>query len=356
MRLLARIPSLGLASLRERVPSPLLRIAFVLAGLLAASALLELVSWTSIRSGALAAASPDYGRVDARGLRWQPRLGAWRAPASRIRERTACWDVVYTSNSSGARDVERARRSSEFRVVVLGDAFEGRGVPLRERVSDRLERDTGYEHLNFAVAGGIEASLRVYRELAADYDHAALIVGVTPARDLQPVADDALRPGWRRQLRRFTWSWNALEALGGLDPLPPPGPGADALGRERSLFYDFAEPSARALQEGLARLRRASGARPLALVLVPTLSDLLRYEESDADPLASQLREFGEAAGVRVVNLLPTLAAHARPFERYFFGACGDEHWNAYGNAVAFEYLRDALRGDFYPGEALAQR
>jgi len=332
------------------------RIAAVLGGLVAVSALLELAAWASIRSGALAAASPDYGRADSQGLRWQAELGAWRAPGSRIREQTACWDVVYASNSSGARDVERVHRSREFRVVMLGDAFEGHGVQPGERVSDRLEADTGYEHLNFAVAGGIEASLRVYRELAAGYDHAALIVGVTPARDLRPTADDALRPGWRRELRRFTWSWNAFEAFRALGPLPPPSPGADALGRERSLFYDFAEPAALALQAALVQLREAGGARPLALVLVPTLSDLLRYEESAADPLGSRLREIGEAQGIRVVNLLPLLASHARPFERYFFATCDDEHWNAYGNAVAFEYLRDALRGDFYPGDVLAQR
>jgi hypothetical protein len=336
--------------------SPLARLVAVLAGSLGVLALLELAAWSSIRAGVLDARSPDYGRADARGLRWQAGIGPWRVAGRAVRERTACWDVVYAANSSGARDVERSPRSGEFRVVVLGDAFEGRGVPTHERVSDRLEVDSGYEHLNFAGAGGgLEASYRVYRQLAGRYDHAALIVGVTPALDLRPAADAPLAPGWRRELRRASWTWNALEALLGRAPASPPAPAADAQGRERSLFYDFAGPSADALLAVLTRLREASGERTFALVLVPTLSDLLRYDESGADPLSSRLREFAGAHSIRVVNLLPYMAGHARPFERYFFGACGAEHWSAYGNAVAFAYLRDALRGDFYPDELPAQ-
>jgi hypothetical protein len=332
------------------------RFAAALAALLAALALIELAAWSAIRAEVIDARAPDYGATPADGLHWQAGLGAWRIPGSQVRERTACWDVVYAANSSGARDVERSRHSREFRVVVLGDAFlEGRGVQPHERVCDRLESDTGYEHLCFAGGtGDLEAAERVYRELAASFDHSALIVGVTPAYALSP-ADAALRPGWRRDLRRTTWTWNALEALTGRGPARPPQPGADERGRERSLFYDFDPQSARALGDALARLREASGERPFALVLVPTLADLLRYEESAADPLASRLREFAEAHAIRVVNLLPYLAAHAQPFERYFFGACGEPHWNAYGNAVAFEYLRDALRVDFYPGEVVAR-
>jgi hypothetical protein len=335
----------------------LARLAAVLAAAIGVLALFELSAWASIRAGVLDARSPDYGRADARGLHWQAGIGTWRVPGSKVHERTACWDVVYAANSSGARDVERSPRSGEFRVVVLGDAFEGRGVSPRERVSDRLEGDTGYEHLNFAGAGGgLDASERVYRELAGRFDHSALILAVTPALDLRPATDAPLAPGWRRELRRWSWAYNALESLLGRAPARAPTPGADALGRELSLFYDFAGPSADALLAVLARLREASGSRPFALVLVPTLPDLLRYEESDADPLASRLREFAAEHSIRVVNLLPYMAGHARPFERYFFGACGAEHWSAYGNAVAFEYLRDALRGDFYPGEVLAQR
>ena len=332
------------------------RLVATLAGGIAVLALLELGAWAMVRAGVIRALAPDYGRGDA-GLRWQAGLGTWRAPGSQVRERTACWDVVYAANSSGARDAERARRSSEFRVVVLGDAFlEGRGVQPYQRLSNRLESDTGYEHLSFAGGdGGIEASYRVYRELASGFDHSALIVGVTPTYALRPAGEDALRPGWRRELRRWTWTWNALEALAGRAPARAPEAGADAQGRELSLFYDFDEASADALLDGVARLREASGQRLFALVLIPTRADLLRYEESAADPLSSRLREFAEAHAIRVVNLLPFMAAHVHPFERYFFAACGDDHWNAYGNAVAFDYLRDALRGDFYPDELVAR-
>jgi hypothetical protein len=332
------------------------RLAAVLAWGAAALGSIELGVWAAVRAGVLEARAPSYGREPERGLRWDAALGAWRAPGSRFREQTPCWDVVYAANSSGARDAEREPRSGDFRVVMLGDAFEGRGVSAEERVSDRLERDTGHEHLNFAGRGGLEASARVYRELASHYDHSALIVAITPARELWPAGDDPLRPGWRRALRRWSWSWNALEAAIGRAPGSRLEPAADAQGRELSRFYDFAEASVAALQARLLALHEQSGLRPMVLVLVPTLSDLLRYEESDADPLGSRLLEFARAHSIAVVDLLPLMAAHAQQYERYFFSACGEEHWNAYGNAVAFEYLRDALRGDFHPDEIHAQR
>lgn len=334
----------------------LFRFAAALAWGIGALGLLELGTWTAVRAGAIEARPPGYGLEPERGLHWDAALGPWRAPRSRFREQTPCWDVVYAANSSGARDAERELRSTGFRVLMLGAAFEGRGVDADERVSDRLEGDTGYPHLNFAGPGGLDASARVYRELAGRYDHSALMVAITPARELRPAGVEALRPGWRRELRRWSWTWNALEAAIGAAPEGPLEPAADAQGRELSRFYDFSESSIASLQERILELHRASGLRPLVVVLVPTLPDLLRYEESDADPLASRLLEFAREHSIQVVDLLPSLAAHAQRYERYFFAACGEEHWNAYGNAVAFEYLRDALRGDFYPDEVLAQR
>jgi len=333
----------------------LLRFAAALAWSSGALGLIELASWAAVRVGAIEARAPSYGR-EPEGLRWDPALGAWRVPRSRFREQTPCWDVVYAANSSGARDTERELRASGFRVVVLGDAFEGRGVPADERVSDRLEGDTGYPHLNFAGRGGLDASARVYGELASRFDHSALIVAITPARELAPEGTDGLQPGWRRELRSWSWSWNALEAATGRVPGSPLEPAADERGRERSRFYDYSPASLASLEQRILALRRASGLRPLVLVLAPALPDLLRYEESDTDPLASRLLEFAREYSIRVVDLLPPMATRAAALERYFFAGCGEEeHWNAYGNAVAFEYLRDALRGDFYPGEVLAR-
>jgi hypothetical protein len=323
-------------------------------GSLGALALLELVAWGSIASGSLEALPPDYAAAAA-GIRRDPDLGIWRVPHARLREHTPCWDVTYQTNSAGARDIERTRRSSDFRVVVLGDALlEGRGLAPEQRLTDRLERVTGYEHLNFAFgAGGLEARERAYRVLARDYDHSAVLVGVTPALDLgDPASVDP--PVWRRELQRRTWGWNALEALAGRSPAHLPAPAADAQGRERSLFYDFSEDRAGALADALARLREASAPRLLAVVLLPTFADLLRHDESGSDPLSSRLRELAGETGIRVVSLLPHMAAHGPRYQRYF-SACDEVHWNAYGNAVALDYLREALRGGFYPEEAAEQ-
>lgn len=54
----------------------------------------------------------------------------WKHPRATFRHANACFDVTYTSNSFGARDLERSFESpASRRVIVLGDSFiEGWGI------------------------------------------------------------------------------------------------------------------------------------------------------------------------------------------------------------------------------------
>ena len=64
-----------------------------------------------------------------------------------------CFKATYSTNSVGARDVERSPAAARPRAVVLGDSFlEGWGLPAAERLSNLLEESTGVEHLNFAMS------------------------------------------------------------------------------------------------------------------------------------------------------------------------------------------------------------
>src|SRR5690606_12262006 len=114
-----------------------------------------------------------------------PELGIWRWPNARFEHRGDCFDVVYETNSIGARDVERPREAAGRRVVVLGDSFmEGWAVAREARLPDRLEAATGIPHLNFAMAHfGPYQSLLAYRSLARDYEHDAVLLGLLPAND-----------------------------------------------------------------------------------------------------------------------------------------------------------------------------
>jgi len=115
-----------------------------------------------------------------------PDFGVWhRANVSYTHEKS-CFSVTYTSNSYGALDKERSRRSPAPRVVVLGDSMmEGLTLGTPQRLSNRLEEMTGIEHLNFATSqtfGPIQYLL-AYETLAKKFDHDLVLVGFLPEND-----------------------------------------------------------------------------------------------------------------------------------------------------------------------------
>ena len=126
----------------------------LLAGIAIAVALpafLELGFRLAVEGGFLD--TPRPGGVG-QGL-WQghhPDYGVWHQPGISARHVSRCFDVEVRTNSLGARDIERSRESDRPRAIFLGDSFsEGWGVPEAERLSNRLETASGFEHLNFAI-------------------------------------------------------------------------------------------------------------------------------------------------------------------------------------------------------------
>ena len=113
-------------------------------------------------------------------------FGVWHDPDRDYVPIAECFDVVYSSNSYGARDVERPRRSAAPRVVVLGDSFvEGIGVDREARMTDLLEGQTGIPHLNFGTAGAFSSTQewKLYETLASDFDHEWLMLFAFPYND-----------------------------------------------------------------------------------------------------------------------------------------------------------------------------
>ena len=298
-----------------------------------------------------------------------PVFGVWHAPDAVRQHTSRCFRVEYRTNSVGARDVERSRTSTRPRVVVLGDSFlEGWGVDESRRLSNRLETATGVEHLNFAMAHfGPYQSYLVYRELARQFDHDAVIVSVVPASDFRDIDYEAAQelgwyefryrpylvgeaprrrhvdhrePGWRRWLRRHSYAFNALQRVlrnRALRATPPP----------QSYFYDFSQRQVRLLEAILERIVVAADGKPILVLLIPTAADLNRYLKSgESDHLSARMAAFAARHDVQLVNLLPSMAADLRRAQGYFHDC--DIHWNALGNAVATETLLRRLRPDFY--------
>lgn len=336
----------------------------------AALGVLEVGAWLLYRGGVLQIPPPHHGRT---GFWWHghPRFGVWHHPDMEGSHTGACYDVHYRTNSVGARDRERPRRSDRPRVVVLGDSFfEGYGLPERSRMSNQLEERTGIPHLNFAMAGfGPYQQLLVYRELASGFDHDAVIASFLPVNDFadldldlareMPLAEYSYRPylvggpsDWhridyrenpvRRLLRLHSYAWNAVywSWFAGR-----PG----ALADHGSWFYEYPKRLEPLMIHLMEELADAADGRPVALVLIPALEDLERHEQSGPDPLSAALAGPARRAGITLVNLLPAMARPGRDWSAYFLPC--DFHWSHYGNRVAADRVREALAGLIYPAE-----
>src|SRR5258708_2724871 len=104
-----------------------------------------------------------------------------------------CFSVQYTTNSYGARDVERSLHFSKPRTVVLGDSMiEGLGLADQDRLTNILEKDTGREYLNFGTSGdfGPLQYALLYKTLAAKFDHDTVVVGLLPDNDFHDMSPE----------------------------------------------------------------------------------------------------------------------------------------------------------------------
>jgi hypothetical protein len=308
-----------------------------------------------------------------------PTLGVWRHPNASLDYDSPCLRAHYRTNSVGARDVEREREAARPRVIVLGDSFlEGWGLPVEARLSNRLERATGIPHLNFAMAHfGPYQSLLAYEELARGYRHDAVLVSVLPANDFLDLDLDLARrlPGYeyvyrpylmgraphyeevhvrenaaRRWLRERSHAFNAI--LAALARIRERRMAADydrlrgGSAEDASWFYDYREEDVARLESILRRLAGAAEGRPVAVLLIPQLYDLRRYGRSGPAPLTQRLRALERDTTIRIVDLVPAMSGRGGSLGRHFFPC--DNHWNAFGNAVAAEITLDELRTVFY--------
>lgn len=354
---------------------------------LVALALVELLLARLVSAGRLEIDRPSYYLPNVRSEFWvdiDPVFGVWHRPHSSYRHVRACFDVVYRANSYGARDRERARRSDLARVIVVGDSFiEGYGVPFGRRLSDLLEARTGLEHLNFGSAGhfGPLQYALVYESLARDFDHEAVLVGILPCNDftdddpdyarvayagryrptlegaypdyrlVYPSAAPARRAESRGRrairlakafLREYTYTYRFLWYLKEHAARTSAAGGPD--GSERySGYYDFTDAQFDRMRYALERLVKDAGGRPVAVVAMPLLPDLLRYErEGRATPrLSERLGSLCAAMGVEYLDLLPLFHERKAQWDSLYLPC--DGHWSAAGHEAAEEMLRSEL-------------
>ena len=115
-------------------------------------------------------------------------FGVWHYANRTATHKGNCFICEYKSNSYGAVDKERTKKSEKPRVIVLGDSFvEGYGVNAEDRFTNILEKDTSVEHLNFGTSGdfGSIQQMVLYRSLASKFDHDIIYIFALPDNDFE---------------------------------------------------------------------------------------------------------------------------------------------------------------------------
>jgi hypothetical protein len=128
-------------------------------------------------------------RDDKSGMGWRNERepwGAWHKPNATSSFVNNCSDIIYHSNSIGARDEEFAKIAATKRWLLLGDSFaEGYAVNFENTSQYLIEKQLGIEILNFGTAydfGPLQYYL-LYKELGLKFKHDGLIIYFLPSND-----------------------------------------------------------------------------------------------------------------------------------------------------------------------------
>ena len=304
-----------------------------------------------------------------------PYFGVWHEPNSKYRHRKSCYDVIYKANSHGARDKERSYQSDHKRVVMLGDSFiEGYGLDPEQRLSNLLEENNHIEHLNFGTAGdfGTTQYSLLYKHLAKKFQHDAIIIGILPGNDFLDddyehglkVYGHRYRPYYvgkypnyrlvynserlpkmeefdvsstiRGFLREYTWTYNVYLYLK-----------TSLKGKfshqknDYSGYYDFTDKQFDVMKYALEQIVKEADRKDVYVFTIPVRKDFIRFDKAGTPPLSIKLATVLSEMGATYIDLLPYMAALEKNREKYFYSC--DGHWNAYGNRVAYNFLKESI-------------
>ncbi|MGA8143865.1 MAG: hypothetical protein WB987_08270 [Candidatus Acidiferrales bacterium] len=301
-----------------------------------------------------------------------PAFGVWHRPNGHYYHKGGCYNVEYTTNSYGARDVERSLHSSKPRTVVLGDSFiEGMGLPAEERLTNILERETGREHLNFGTGGdfGPLQYALLYKTMAAAFDHDLVVVGVLPDNDFhdmdlaywkahgiagryRPYYADDFSIFYRGHFKPNAGEgfWDRVEAVLRAY-LASYHVGQYIYSRfywrlrtPYSGYNDYNAVDLARLKKALEDIKSTADAHHarMAVFLIPRYNDFLRFHQAGENRLGPVMVNWGRDEGIPMKDLLPEMDAQSAGDYRSYFLTC-DGHWSARGDAVAAEILEPWL-------------
>ncbi|MBC8757579.1 hypothetical protein H2O64_23125 [Kordia sp. YSTF-M3] len=305
-------------------------------------------------------------------------FGTLHLPNDEYRQKKYCFDVVYTSNSKGFRDVEREVISNTKRVVALGDSFtEGIGVNLEDRLTNLLEKDKNIPHLNFGLAGnfGPTQYFMLYKTLARKYSHEAVLVGILPSNDFidddyeiaLKVAGDRYKPflngtypnyeleyhtdsiqkskarprkqGFiHKTLKNFTNSYNMYRYLRVMRRVKaiPQDELLDA--SKVPSYFNYTEKQFNRMRYSIEVIKKLAGDRPVMIYSIPIEKEIKAYREHGKNSLGERLKAVCDSINVEYLDLLPKTESFTTEEYEALFLSC-DGHWSEAGNAFAKKHI-----------------
>lgn len=313
-----------------------------------------------------------------------PDFGVWHTSNVNYHHKKSCFDVVYQSNSFGARDSQRQLKSEKSRAVVLGDSFvEGIGVAQEQRFTDLLEKMTHVEHLNFGSAGtfGPTQYWLLYKNLAKNFDHDMLIVAILPDNDFldddydfgKKVHSEKYRPYWVGELaalklvhypdtittsylqlagkyvkgflREFSYAYRGIEYL--FEVISYKQTASNDYKAENkkntntySGYYDFTERQWQIMAHNLSLLAGEAKDKHLMFVTIPRHGDFIRHQQEGGEPpLPRRMEELAAKLKVSYLDLMPEMEKDS-DWQSYFLSC--DKHWAAKGHESAASIIRSS--------------
>lgn len=306
--------------------------------------------------------------------------GMWHYPEKHIESRP-CFNVEYAANSYGARDEEREKIADSNRIVLLGDSFmEGYGLDTADRFSNQLQSLVNKPVMNFACGYFTPTQeMLVYKKLASDFSHNAVIIGILPFNDFaeddtsfhekdgfvhyQPYLEGSYpdyhliyredsiskstfnKEGYlqkqntssekrNRLLKSFTYWYNLYHYLSALKSRP-------AQPSDYSGYFDYTSAQIEKLSYILAQIKSIAGTRQVYVVSIPVKQDFIRAKNAIA-PLPEAMRDICKMLDMGYLDLLEVYK-NSRLDPASLYLEC-DGHWNEKANRIAAQKVVDLLR------------
>ncbi len=293
--------------------------------------------------------------------------GDWNY-AKVAKQNTACSDVTIHHNTFGMRYGAVDKKTASPRIVCLGDSYLwGFGIEEGQRWTDILEKDSGVPYLNFGCPGHNPLQyFLVYKQLASQFSHDAVIVSLYPANDFDDMNFSLRELGPYKHLYR--------PFLGGIYPhyliqypfenLEDSPAYYKKIARSRYVFsldrlkfylqhltftynfllslksrhhdfyqsgyWKYSKEDLNRLTYCLENLKKISGERPILVITFPSKAELVYYQKvKQKPPLPKDLQHICEKTGVLFFDLFDELTT--KTGENPYYLKC-NSHWSAEGN------------------------